>query len=367
MRAASSLLGSARPLISIWTWPVSSLTPTLHLSGIVAALAVVEARRRAAVRVLRLELEARRQHLLHQQARGDGLERVVDRLGHGLLGGVRLGDQVGEAGAGLARRVAGGAADDLHDLGQARAIADGQRVLAPDPVEAFLRHAEGDDDVHMVAVVLLRRVFQRGGHPVALRRVVIDQIGDPQHAAVRRLDQLEAGRRVDALPLAQLLDDVLHLLDLVLRALARVDVRDVDDRLLGRVEHLQDVVDVGAGVEEVADVELLQVLVAVELLVVGVGDGVELRLVLRGQHRLGVAAEVGAGHRDDVHLVAGDELAEMLRRACCPGWPRRGGTRPRRSAGRRTPRRRTCPPRSGRSRGCRPAPCRRCRGTRRPT
>ena len=29
------------------------------------------------------------------------------------------------------------------------------------------------------------------------------------------------------------------------------------------------------------------------------------------QHGLGVAPEVGAGHRDDVHLVARDELPEM--------------------------------------------------------
>ena len=100
------------------------------------------------------------------------------------FGGVRFGDQVGEARAGLARRIAGGAADDLHDLGQAGAVADGQRVFAPDPVEAFLRHAQRDDDVHMVAVVLLRRVFQRGGHAVALGGVVIHQIGDVQHAAI---------------------------------------------------------------------------------------------------------------------------------------------------------------------------------------
>ena len=94
------------------------------------------------------------------------------------VGGVRLGDQVGEARAGLARRVAGRAADDLHDLGQARPIADRQRVFAPNPVEAFLRHAERDDDVHIVAVVLLRRVFQRGGNAVALGGIVIDQVGD---------------------------------------------------------------------------------------------------------------------------------------------------------------------------------------------
>ncbi len=64
------------------------------------------------------------------------------------------------------------------------AVADRQRVLAPNPVEAFLRHAQRDDDVHMVAVVLLRRVFQRGGYAVALRGVVIDEISDAQHAAV---------------------------------------------------------------------------------------------------------------------------------------------------------------------------------------
>jgi hypothetical protein len=31
----------------------------------------------------------------------------------------------------------------------------------------------------MIAVVLLRRVFERGGHAVALGGIVIDQIGDP--------------------------------------------------------------------------------------------------------------------------------------------------------------------------------------------
>ena len=113
------------------------------------------------------------------------------------------------------------------------------------------------------------------------------------------------------MPLAQLADDVLDLLDLVLGALAGVDVGDVDDGLLGRVEHLQDVVDIRAAIEEVADVEALEVLVAVELLVVGVGDGVELGLVLRSQYRLGVAAEVRPGHGDNMGAVAGYELAEM--------------------------------------------------------
>src|SRR3546814_18735046 len=78
---------------------------------------------------------------------------------HRAFGGIWLGDQIGEAGMGLARRVAGNATDDLDDLGQAGAIADGQRMFAPNPVEALLRHAQGNDEFHIVAVVLLRRVF----------------------------------------------------------------------------------------------------------------------------------------------------------------------------------------------------------------
>jgi hypothetical protein len=93
-------------------------------------------------------------------------------------------------------------------------------------------------------------------------RIIINQVGDPQDTAIERFDQMEPVVG-SALPLPRLLDDVLDFFDLVLRTLARVDARDVDDRLLGRVEHVQNVVDIGAGVEEIADVELLQVFVAV--------------------------------------------------------------------------------------------------------
>ena len=61
----------------------------------------------------------------------------------GFLGSVGFGNQIGEARAGLARCVAGRAPNDLNDFSQARPIADRQRVIAPDPVEAFFRHAEG--------------------------------------------------------------------------------------------------------------------------------------------------------------------------------------------------------------------------------
>jgi hypothetical protein len=55
--------------------------------------------------------------------------------------------------------------------------------IAPDPVEAFLGHVKRDDDVRMVAVVFLCRIFWRGRHAIALGGIVIDQIGDPEHPA----------------------------------------------------------------------------------------------------------------------------------------------------------------------------------------
>ena len=72
------------------------------------------------------------------------LSVIVHGLGDGLLGGIRLRDEIREAAPGLPRGIARGTADDLHDLRQARSVADSQRVIAPDPVEALFCHPEGD-------------------------------------------------------------------------------------------------------------------------------------------------------------------------------------------------------------------------------
>ena len=56
-------------------------------------------------------------------------------------------------------------------------------------------------------------------------------------------------------------------------------------------------------------------LVTVQLLVVGIGDGFETPLVFRRENGLRIAPEIGAGHGDDMHLVAGDELRELAAQA----------------------------------------------------
>lgn len=77
------------------------------------------------------------------------------------------------------------------------------------------------------------------------------------------------------MPIAKLAKNMFHFLNFILRALARIDVGYMDNGLLVRIEDIKDVIDVGATVEEVADVELLEVFVTVELFVVGIGDGIE--------------------------------------------------------------------------------------------
>ena len=46
----------------------------------------------------------------------------------------------------------------------------------------------------------------------------------------------------------------------------------MDNRLEVRIEYRRNVIDIGAVVEEIADFELLEVLIAVELLIVGIGS-----------------------------------------------------------------------------------------------
>ncbi len=188
-------------------------------------------------------------------------------------------------------------------------------MLAPDPVESLLGHAERNDDIDKIPIFAGFRRLERRDDAVPFRGIVIDQIGNLDDPPGRRSDQVKTGLQVDALPVAEVVHDVLGLAVLVLQALARVDRGDVDDRLDRRVEQRRDLLGVWSGVEAVSDVEGLEVLVAVELLVVGIGDGLELRLVLRRQHGNGIAAEIAAGHGDDVGLVARDQLRQLRAQA----------------------------------------------------
>lgn len=83
------------------------------------------------------------------------------------------------------------------------------------------------------------------------------------------------------------------------------------DRLAAGIKTMLDRFQIAPGVKEIPDVKRLQVLISVELFVVGIGDRLELRLVLGRQHRRGIAPKIAAGHRHNVRLVANDEGREL--------------------------------------------------------
>src|SRR3546814_224648 len=62
----------------------------------------------------------------------------------------------------------------------------------------------------------------------------------------------------------------------------------------------------------IADVQPFQPLIAVQLLIISVGDAIELGFITGGQHGLGVAPEIAAGHRNDMHFIPRDELRKVL-------------------------------------------------------
>ena len=184
-------------------------------------------------------------------------------------------------------------------------------MLAPDPVEAFLRHTQRNDDVDEVAIRSSIGRFQGCGDAVALGGIVVDEVGHLNHVPGSRLDQVEPCLGIDALPITEVVHDVLGLAMLVFQALARIDRWDVDDGLHRRIEQRRNLLGVRPGVKAVADIERLQILVAIELLVVGVGDGLELGFVFRRKHWDRITPEIAARHRHDMRLVASDQLRKL--------------------------------------------------------
>ena len=76
-------------------------------------------------------------------------------------------------------------------------------MFAPDPVEAFFSHAEGDDDIYMLAVVFLGGVSQGSGDFIPFGWVVVYDIGNFEDGAVGSFDELKSRLGFCALPFAQ--------------------------------------------------------------------------------------------------------------------------------------------------------------------
>ena len=101
----------------------------------------------------RLEMPARRHHLLHQKRCGNGFQKVVHRHLHIGLIGIRHSYHVHKLSRFLAFAITGASSDNLHHFGQRATHTDGQTFLTPLPVETFLGSTQSDDNIYIITLL----------------------------------------------------------------------------------------------------------------------------------------------------------------------------------------------------------------------
>ena len=154
--------------------------------------------------------------------------------------------------------------------------------------------------------------------------MVFHQIGNLQQSAVLGSDIIDAAIIVITfLYLTDNLDDFIHL-----RVFAQttgctgVDTRNMNDGLLGSIQHLGNMVEITAVIEVIAQDEVLEIAITVELLIIVVGYGEETGLILSPQHRNTITSEVTTRHGNDmtggiVHHPAHDIAQSAVHISTC--------------------------------------------------
>ena len=132
--------------------------------------------------------------------------------------------------------------------------------------------------------------------------MVFHQIGNLQQSAVLGSDIIDAAIIVITfLYLTDNLDDFIHLCVFTQTAgCTGVDTRNMNDGLLGSIQHLGNMVEITAVIEVIAQDEVLEIAITVELLIIVIGYREETGLILSPQHRNAIATEVTASHGNDM-------------------------------------------------------------------
>ena len=240
-----------------------------------------------------------RHHLLHQKRCGNGFQKVVHRHLHIGLIGIRHSYHVHKLSGFLAFAITGASSDNLHHFGQRATHTDGQTFLTPLPVETFLGSTQSDDNIYIITLLY---PLQISLHQVASLGVVFHQISNLQQSAVLGSDVIDA--TIIVIPFFYLtddLDDFIHLRVFTQTAgCSGVDTRNMDDGLLGSIQHLGNMVEITAVIEVIAQDEVLEIAITVELLIIVVGYREETGLILCPQHRNAITSEVTARHGNNM-------------------------------------------------------------------
>src|SRR4051794_15987517 len=104
--------------------------------------------------------------------------------------------------------------DDLNDLSERPPIAHRERVLAVGPVEAFLRHAQRDDEIQVLRAAHVSEVLD---DLAAFSLVVFDEVSHPEESTIDSATDIDdSGGGVLGLDLTKAVDNRVDLLMLVL-------------------------------------------------------------------------------------------------------------------------------------------------------
>ena len=166
------------------------------------------------------------------------------------------------------------------------------------PVKSLFGSTQGDDDINVIALLDILQIVL---HHIALFQTVFHQIGYLQQTAVSCPDGVNSGIIVLILQLTNHFHDLSRFLILTQACRSPlVHAGNMDDGLLRGVEHFANMVQIRSVIEVVAQDQILQILVTVQLLIIIVGNGIELRFILSPQYWYAVASEVRTCHRYDM-------------------------------------------------------------------
>ena len=140
-------------------------------------------------------------------------------------------------------------------------------------------------------------VLQIGLHHVTFFLLILHQVGHFQHTSIQSPDIVDARIIVLMIQRAYHLHNLRCFLILAQSSSSPlVHAGNVDDGFLMRIKHLANMVQIRAMIEVVAKNKILQILIAIQLLIIVIGYRKEPRFVLSPQNGYAITAEIRASH-----------------------------------------------------------------------
>ena len=183
-------------------------------------------------------------------------------------------------------------------------------MFAVGPVKSFFGHAQGNDQIHVIFVFHLAQI---SGDSFAIAGSIVDQIGYFKQLTVGVSSYVNNARF--GVHVANVTDGVQYRVNFavfVFGGLPRIDVRNVQNGLFVGIQYFQNRRDVFSLIKMVPDAQRFQVGIAVELLVIVVGDLRKFSFVFGIEHGYAVAPEIRSRHGHHVRVGMGHDAPQQF-------------------------------------------------------